>query len=48
MAKMGYGGIIAIVVAMALIFSYSIPGIRDGVGGGIGLVFGPLAGSVPF
>jgi len=48
MAKMGYGGIIAIVVAMALIFSYSIPGIRHGVGGGIDLVFGPLAGIVPF
>ena len=48
MAKKGYGGIIAIIVAMALIFSYSIPGIRDGVGGAMDLVFGPLAGIVPF
>lgn len=43
-----YGGYIALVVAMLLIFSYSIPAIREGVGGSINLVFGPLANLVPF
>jgi uncharacterized membrane protein (DUF106 family) len=48
MAKRSYGGIIAIIVAMVLIFSYSIPGVRGAVGGAIDVIFGPLAGTVPF
>jgi uncharacterized membrane protein (DUF106 family) len=48
MAKRSYGGIIAIIVAMVLIFSYSIPGIREGVGGAIDGIFAPLAELVPF
>ncbi|OPZ43560.1 MAG: hypothetical protein BWY93_01161 [Euryarchaeota archaeon ADurb.BinA087] len=48
MAKRSYGGIIALVVAMVLIFSYSIPWVRDTVGGAIDVPFGPLAESLPF
>jgi uncharacterized membrane protein (DUF106 family) len=48
MAKRSYGGIIAIVIAMVLIFSYSIPWIREAVGGGIDSIFAPLADTVPF
>ena len=48
MAKRSYGGIIAIVIAMLLIFSYSIPWIREAVGGGIDAIFAPLADTVPF
>jgi uncharacterized membrane protein (DUF106 family) len=43
-----YGGYIALVVAMLLIFSYSIPAIRDGVGSFIDMLLGPLANNVPF
>ncbi|HUU76338.1 MAG TPA: EMC3/TMCO1 family protein [Methanoregulaceae archaeon] len=43
-----YGGYIALVVAMLLIFSYSIPPIRDGVGEFLDMVFGPLVYEVPF
>lgn len=48
MAKRSYGGIIALLVAMVLIFSYSIPAVRDGVGGALDVIFGPLAGMLPF
>ncbi len=48
MAKKSYGGIIALLVAMILIFSYSIPGVRDSVGGALDLILGPLAGALPF
>jgi uncharacterized membrane protein (DUF106 family) len=48
MAKRSYGGIIAIIIAMVLIFSYSIPSIRVTVGGAIDVIFGPLANSLPF
>jgi uncharacterized membrane protein (DUF106 family) len=48
MAKRSYGGIIAIIVAMVLIFSYSIPGIREGDGGAIDGIFAPLAELDPF
>ncbi len=46
-AKRSYGGIIALVIAMALIFSYSIPGFREGVGSTLDVVFGPLAALLP-
>jgi uncharacterized membrane protein (DUF106 family) len=48
MAKRSYGGIIAIIIAMLLIFSYSIPWIREVVGGDIDFIFAPLADTVPF
>ena len=48
MAKRSYGGIIALIVAMALIFSYSIPGIRNTVGGALDVILGPVAATVPF
>ena len=48
MAKRSYGGIIALVVAMVLIFSYSISWIRDSVGSAIDVIFGPLAAHLPF
>jgi uncharacterized membrane protein (DUF106 family) len=48
MAKRSYGGIIALIVAMALIFSYSIPGIRETVGGALDVILGPLAAALPF
>ena len=32
MARKSYGGFIALLIAMLLIFSYSIPAIREGVG----------------
>ena len=48
MAKRSYGGIIALVVAMVLIFSYSIPWVRDTVGSAIDVPFGPLAAILPF
>lgn len=47
MAKRSYGGIIALLIAMALIFSYSIPGFREGVGSTLDVVFGPLAAVLP-
>jgi uncharacterized membrane protein (DUF106 family) len=48
MAKRSYGGIIALLVAMVLIFSYSIPGIRDTVGQALDAILGPLADALPF
>jgi uncharacterized membrane protein (DUF106 family) len=48
MAKRSYGGIIALLVAMVLIFSYSIPGIRDTVGQALNVILGPLADALPF
>jgi uncharacterized membrane protein (DUF106 family) len=48
MAKRSYGGIIALLVAMVMIFSYSIQPVREGVGGALDGVFGPLAGPIPF
>ncbi len=50
MAGKQYGGLIALVVAMLLILSYSIPPIRDGVGSAINVVLGPLVDSfgIPF
>jgi uncharacterized membrane protein (DUF106 family) len=48
MAKRSYGGIIALIVAMALIFSYSVPGIRETVGGALDIILGPLAEALPF
>jgi uncharacterized membrane protein (DUF106 family) len=48
MAKKSYGGIIALVIAMALIFSYSVPGIRETVGGAMDVILGPLADALPF
>ena len=48
MAKRSYGGIIALLVAMVLIFSYSIPGIRDTVGQALNVILGPLAEALPF
>ena len=48
MAKRSYGGIIALLVAMVLIFSYSIPGIRDTVGQALDVILGPLAEALPF
>ena len=48
MAKKSYGGIIALIVAMALIFSYSVPTIRSTVGGSLNVILGPLADALPF
>lgn len=48
MAKKSYGGIIALIVAMALIFSYSVPAIRSTVGGSLNVILGPLADALPF
>ena len=48
MAKRSYGGIIALLVAMVLIFSYSISGIRDTVGQALNVILGPLAEALPF
>ncbi|NYT17026.1 MAG: DUF106 domain-containing protein [Methanomicrobiales archaeon] len=48
MAKRSYGGIIALLVAMVLIFSYSIPAIRDTVGQALNVILGPLAEALPF
>jgi len=48
MAKRSYGGIIALLIAMVLIFSYSIPGIRDTVGQALNVILGPLAEALPF
>jgi uncharacterized membrane protein (DUF106 family) len=48
MAKRSYGGIIALLVAMVLIFSYSIPGIRDTVGQALNVILGPIADALPF
>jgi uncharacterized membrane protein (DUF106 family) len=47
MAKRNYGGLIALIVAVALIFSYSIPGFRDTVGGALDVILGPLAETLP-
>ena len=47
MAKKSYGGIIALIVAMALIFSYSVPGIRATVGGAMNVILEPLAHALP-
>lgn len=46
--KSRFGGIIALMVAMAMIFSYSIAPLREGVGRGLDTVFGPLAEMMPF
>ena len=37
-----FGGYFAIILAMVLMFSYSIPWLREGVGSAIDTVFGPL------
>jgi uncharacterized membrane protein (DUF106 family) len=47
MAKRNYGGLIALIVAVALIFSYSIPGIREAVGNAMNVILGPLAEALP-
>ncbi len=47
MAKRSYGGIIALIVAMLLIFSYSIPVIRGTVGQWLDVILGPLAEAFP-
>ena len=47
MAKRSYGGIIALIVAMLLIFSYSIPVIKGTVGQGLDILLGPLAEAFP-
>jgi uncharacterized membrane protein (DUF106 family) len=47
MSKRSYGGIIALIVAVALIFSYSIPGIREAVGEAMNAILGPLAEALP-
>ena len=47
MAKRSYGGLIALLVAVALIFSYSIPGIREAVGEALNVILGPLAKALP-
>ena len=39
-----YQGFIAMIVAMAMIFTYSIAPIREGVGAALDVVLGPLAG----
>ncbi|MDI9633815.1 MAG: EMC3/TMCO1 family protein [Methanolinea sp.] len=43
-----FGGFAALFVAMAMILSYSIEPVREGVGRGLDSVFGPLAEMVPF
>ena len=43
-----YQGFIAMIVAMAMIFTYSIAPIRSGVGAALDVVLGPLAGMMPF
>jgi uncharacterized membrane protein (DUF106 family) len=45
-----YGGYIALLLAMLLIISYSIPSIREGVGNIINSIFGPLVDEfkIPF
>lgn len=48
MKKKKFGGFIALLVAMAMILSYSIAPIRDGVGEALDVVLGPLAGMMPF
>jgi uncharacterized membrane protein (DUF106 family) len=47
MAKRNYGGLIALFVAVALIFSYSIPGFRETVGEALNVILGPLAEALP-
>ena len=47
MAKRNYGGLIALIVAVALIFSYSIPGFRETVGEALNVILGPLAEALP-
>lgn len=48
LVKKKYQGFIAMIVAMAMIFTYSIAPIRDGVGAALDVVLGPLAGMMPF
>jgi len=43
-----YGGFIALIVAMAMILSYSIAPIRAGVGSAMDTMLGPLAEMMPF
>lgn len=43
-----YQGFIALLVAMAMIFSYSIAPVREGVGSALNVLLGPLAGMMPF
>ena len=45
-----YGGYIALVLAMLMILSYSIPAIKEGVGGILNGIFGPLVDvfGIPF
>ncbi|HDS63186.1 MAG TPA: DUF106 domain-containing protein [Methanofollis liminatans] len=42
MALKDHGGTIAIVFTMLIMISYGIPSIRDGVGGAMDLIFGPM------
>jgi len=42
MALKDHGGTIAIVFTMLIMISYGIPSIRDGVGGAMNLIFGPM------
>ncbi|TAJ45250.1 DUF106 domain-containing protein [Methanofollis fontis] len=42
MALKDHGGTIAIVITMLMMFSYGIPFVRDGVGGAMDVIFGPL------
>jgi len=46
--KSSHKGFIALMVAMAMMFSYSIAPLRDGVGRGLDVVLGPLAEMMPF
>jgi len=46
--KSSHKGFIAFIVAMAMIFSYSIAPLREGVGKGLDVILGPLAGTMPF
>lgn len=50
MALKDHGGTIAIVFTLLLMFSYGIPEVRDGVGGVMNLIFGPLVDDlgIPF
>jgi uncharacterized membrane protein (DUF106 family) len=48
MAKKNYGGYIAILVLLVMMIAYTVPAIRQVVGGAMDTIFGPLVGEVPF
>ncbi|WP_342679857.1 DUF106 domain-containing protein [Methanofollis sp. UBA420] len=48
MALKDHGGTIAILFTFLLMLSYGIPEVRDGVGGAMDLIFGPLVETIPF